>query len=85
MSVGLCLVTRGMICVPRYAEVIPFISCDEPLVVEALEARPRIRAANTPAPELSVPRILAGYEQRPLPKDSKVLDYQPVISDVEES
>ena len=85
MSVGLCLVTRGMICVPRRVEVTPFISCDEPLITEALEARPRIRAANTPSPALSVPRIVAGHEQKPRTKDGKVLDYQPVISDVEES
>ena len=84
MSTGLCLVTRGMICRPRNVEVIPLISCAEPLVIEALEARPRMRMVNTPPIDLSAPKVISAKEQKPVTVGGEEIDYQPVIEDVEE-
>jgi len=85
MSTGLCLVTRGMICVPRQAEVIPLISCAEPLMWQVLEARPRMRMVNTPKEDPDLPRIVSTKEQKPVTTEGDIVDFQPIIEDVEES
>ena len=77
MSTGLCLVTRGMICVPRTAEVLPLVSCDEPTMQEALEVRPRIRlVAAPPEPELTPP-LVTGSEAKPVMRDASTPDVSP--------
>ena len=82
MSMGLCLVTRGMLCVPRSAEVIPLISCAEPLVISALEARPRVRLVNTPPNVFSAPKVVSAKEQKPVTEGGTVVDYRPVIEEI---
>lgn len=98
MSTGLCLVTRGMICVPRYAEILPLVSCDEPLMQEALEVRPRMRTVSAPPVPGLTPPVITGSELRPVmqgadsPADadpdpkpvSNVVELRPIIKDVEE-
>lgn len=67
MSTGLCIITRGMICVPRDAEVIPLVSCAEPVMQEVLEVRPRMRTIiSPPVPGLTPPVTLSGQELRPI-------------------
>lgn len=98
MSTGLCLVTRGMICVPRTAEVLPLVSCDEPAIQEALEVRPRMRLVSAPPVPTLVPSIVAGADLRPAVKradsptivaDPKptpriLVELKPVIKDADE-
>lgn len=69
MSTGLCLVTRGMICVPREVEVIPLVSCKSPTPRAALEIRPRVRTIiRGPDPTVGEPVPVAASELRPLPR-----------------
>lgn len=71
MSTGLCLVTRGMVCVPYKAEIVPLLSCDEPVVTSALEVRPRIRSVHTPAPpSITAPIVTSTRELRPVMRDA---------------
>ena len=98
MSTGLCLVTRGMICVPRTVEVLPLVSCDEPSMQEALEVRPRMRLVSAPPVSGLTPPVITGAESRPVMKradgpavdpDPKpaarvVIELRPVIKDVTE-
>jgi len=98
MSTGLCLVTRGMICVPRTAEVLPLVSCDEPSMQEALEVRPRMRLVSAPPVPGLTPPVITGSELRPVMKDANspavdpdpkpasrvVIELRPVIKDVTE-
>lgn len=98
MSTGLCLVTRGMICVPRTAEVLPLVSCDEPSMQEALEVRPRIRLVSAPPVPGLTPPIITGSELRPVMRDADspavaidpkpaqriVTELRPVIKDASE-
>lgn len=79
MSTGLCLVTRGMICVPRTVEVLPLVSCDEPLMQEALEVRPRIRLVSAPPIPVLTPPAITGNDLRPVMKDvdSPAVDSDP--------
>lgn len=62
---GLSLVTRGWIGKLERPEIIPLISCDEPQVRQALEARPSMRAVNTPPTEIQAPKIISSTEQKP--------------------
>jgi hypothetical protein len=98
MSTGLCLVTRGMICVPRTAEVLPLVSCDEPSMQVALEVRPRMRLVSAPPVPGLTPPVITGSEMRPKMKDADspavdqdpkpssrvVVELRPVIKDVTE-
>jgi len=98
MSTGLCLVTRGMICVPRTAEVLPLVSCDEPSMQEALEVRPRMRLVSAPPAAGLTPPVITGSEARPTvlgasgeapdpeakPASRTVVEMRPKIKDVKE-
>ncbi len=98
MSSGLCLVTRGMICIPRCVEVLPLVSCDEPLMQEALEVRPRMRTVSAPPVPGLTPPVITSSEMRPVMKGadspadpdldprplSNVIELRPIIKDVEE-
>lgn len=69
MSTGLCLVTRGMICIPRdvHVEITPLVSCAEPVMQEALEVRPRLRTiVAAPVPGLTPPVLVSGQELKPI-------------------
>lgn len=98
MSTGLCLVTRGFICVPRTAEVLPLVSCDEPSMQEALEVRPRMRLVSAPPIPGLTPPVITGSESRPVMRDADspavdptpkpvqrvVTELRPVIKDASE-
>lgn len=100
MSTGLCLVTRGYICVPRTVEVIPLLSCDEPRMTAALEVRPRIRSVAAPAPSMiTTPIVTSASELKPVMRDADApaapdpdprptqtgaVELRPVIKKVEE-
>lgn len=98
MSTGLCLVTRGFICVPRTAEVLPLVSCDEPLMQEALEVRPRLRLVSAPPAAGLTPPVVSGSEARPTmrgassaapdpeakPASRTVVEMRPTVKDVKE-
>jgi hypothetical protein len=69
MSTGLCLVTRGYICVPRTVEVVPLVSCKSPTVKGALEIRPRVRTiVYEPDQPAGEPVPVAASELRPIPR-----------------
>ena len=100
MSTGLCLVTRGMICVPYKAEVVPLLSCDEPSMMSAVEVRPRIRSVVSPAPPMiTAPIVTSAGELKPVMRDvnapsdpdpnprptqTGAVELRPVIKKVEE-
>lgn len=69
MSTGLCLVTRGYICVPRDVEVVPLVSCKSPTPRQALEIRPRVRTITyEPDQPEGEPVPLVASELRPTPR-----------------
>lgn len=72
MSTGLCLVTRGMICVPRDVEISPLISCDAPQVQSVLEVRPKVRSIiQPPQPAITSPVATSSQELRPEPRKAE--------------
>lgn len=97
MSAGLCLVTKGMICVTEAALL---ISCDEPVMTSALEIRPRIRnVAAPPAAAVAIPVVTSAEELKPVmrdadappepdpdprPKPTVTIELKPVIKKAEE-
>jgi hypothetical protein len=58
-----------MICVPRdvHLEIVPLVSCEEPVMQEALEVRPRMRTViSPPVPGLTPPVPISGQELKPI-------------------
>jgi len=100
MSTGLCLITRGFICVPRSVEIVPLISCDEPRMTAAVEVRPRIRSVAAPVPSsITTPIVTSAGELKPVMRDADApsasdpdprptqigaVELRPVIKKVEE-
>jgi hypothetical protein len=60
-----------MICVPYRAEVVPLLSCDEPVMTGTVEVRPRIRSVAAPAPStITTPIVTAAAELKPVMRDA---------------
>lgn len=71
MSSGLCLITRGFICNPYEAvvEFSPLVSCDEPVVRQTLEVRPRVRSMAIEEPaQPTLPVTTSAQEVKPIMK-----------------
>jgi hypothetical protein len=100
MSSGLCLVTRGYVCVPEEAEVMPITSCASPDVQQILEVRPRIRGLVAEVPSsVDTPVTTSTQELKPSmrgvtapeppspdnrPVPHVTIELRPIIKDVEE-
>lgn len=100
MSVGLCLVTKGMVCVPYSAEGGTLLSCDSPSMSGTVEVRPKIRNVSGPtAATITSPVVVAASELKPVlrevdapstpdpdpkPSQTGAVELRPVIKKVEE-
>ena len=72
MSTGLCLVTRGMVCNPYEAEVLPLTSCAEPVIQATIEVRPKVRYVAVPTAVAVTPPIpTTATELRPKTRKPK--------------
>jgi hypothetical protein len=65
---AICIATRGMVCPPYQQD--QFISCDAPVMQQALEVRPKVRSVSgsiTPT-AVAPPVVISTQEVRPSAK-----------------